>query len=67
MPFPTPVGGTLLPTDFAPSILFAVLYALLVPVMIYRAWDKRSRTTLLIGTAIFGIERYANRSHQPIF
>ncbi|KAF9462282.1 hypothetical protein BDZ94DRAFT_1261516 [Collybia nuda] len=57
MSFPTPVGGTLLQNDFAPSILFAVLYALLIPLMVYRAWDKRSRTLLLLGTAIFGIER----------
>lgn len=57
MSFPTPVGGTALPADFAPSILFAVLYALLVPIMFYRVYDKRSRTTLLIGTVFFGVER----------
>ncbi|KAF9462286.1 hypothetical protein BDZ94DRAFT_1166123 [Collybia nuda] len=57
MSFPSPIGGTSFPADFAPSILFAVLYALLVPLMLYRVYDKRSRTTLLIGSVIFGVER----------
>ncbi|KAF8971132.1 hypothetical protein BDZ97DRAFT_1787886 [Flammula alnicola] len=55
--FPAPVGGTPLPADFAPSILFAVLYALLTPLMLYRMFSKRSRTTLLIGTVTFSVER----------
>lgn len=56
---PAPVGGTALPADFVPSIVFAVLYALVVPLMIYRVvLKRRSRTLLLIGTIIFSIERY---------
>jgi len=55
--FPAPIGGTVLLDDFAPSILFAILYALLSPLMLYRMFHRRSRCTLLIGTAIFSIER----------
>jgi len=56
--FPAPVGGVVYPPDYAPSILFATLYGLLVPSIIYRVLDKRSRTTMLIGTILFSIERY---------
>ncbi|KAF8812921.1 hypothetical protein BYT27DRAFT_7158810 [Phlegmacium glaucopus] len=55
--FPAPVGGTALPADFAPSILFAILYACLVPLMLYRMIDRRSRCILLIGTIPFSVER----------
>ncbi|KAF9522658.1 hypothetical protein CPB83DRAFT_822578 [Crepidotus variabilis] len=55
--FPAPVGGTPLPVDFAPSVLFAVLYGLLIPLEAYRLFHRRSRTTLLIGTVAFAIER----------
>ena len=57
--FPTPVGGTALPVDFAPSILFAALYGILSSLVFFRLLDRRSRTLLLIGTAIFSIERFA--------
>jgi hypothetical protein len=57
--FPTPVGGTPLPVDFAPSVLFAVLYGILSPLLCFRLLEKRSRTVLLIGTAAFAIERFA--------
>lgn len=56
--FPAPVGGTVLPDDFIPSILFAVLYASLAPLMLYRVFNRRSRTTLLIGTIVFSVERH---------
>jgi len=55
--FPAPVGGTVLPDDFAPSILFAVLYAVLAPLMLYRILGRRSRCTPLIGTITFSVER----------
>ncbi|KAH9889390.1 hypothetical protein C8Q73DRAFT_654324 [Cubamyces lactineus] len=55
--FPSPVGGAPFPIDFAPSILFAALYALLIPVIVWRAVDRRSRTVILIGTACLAIER----------
>lgn len=58
MTFPSPVGGVPFPEDYAPSILFAVLYALLVPLMFYRMLHKRSRNLLLVGSVVFAIERY---------
>ncbi|TFK74019.1 hypothetical protein BDN72DRAFT_120929 [Pluteus cervinus] len=56
MAFPSPVGGIPLAIDFIPSVLFAILFGLLIPLIIYRAYDRASRTTLLIGTVIFTIE-----------
>ncbi|PIL33538.1 hypothetical protein GSI_04161 [Ganoderma sinense ZZ0214-1] len=55
--FPVPVGGVPYPLDFAPSILFAVLYGLMVPVVVYRMVHPRSRNGVLIGTTVFSIER----------
>ncbi|KAF9522657.1 hypothetical protein CPB83DRAFT_92881 [Crepidotus variabilis] len=57
--FPVPVGGIPRPVDFAPSILFAVLYGLLIPLEAYRLFHRRSRTILFIGTLLFGVERIA--------
>ncbi|TFK20920.1 hypothetical protein FA15DRAFT_673029 [Coprinopsis marcescibilis] len=57
MVFPSPVGGLPLPLDFAPTILFAVLYGLLLPLLAYRIIDRRSRTWLLFGTSLFAVER----------
>ncbi|KAF9568237.1 hypothetical protein CPC08DRAFT_702662 [Agrocybe pediades] len=65
--FPAPIGGTVLPSDFAPSILFAVLYGLLLPLVVYRMSARRSRTLLLIGSGLLLIERivfYALRASQ---
>jgi hypothetical protein len=59
--FPAPIGGTVLPDDFAPSILFAVVYALLVPLMLYRILGRRSRCIILIGTVLFSVERHVVR------
>ncbi|TFK70684.1 hypothetical protein BDN72DRAFT_525370 [Pluteus cervinus] len=56
MAFPSPVGGIPLAIDFIPSILFATLFGLLIPLIIYRAYDRASRTILLIGTVIFTVE-----------
>ncbi|KAI1791183.1 hypothetical protein LXA43DRAFT_444770 [Ganoderma leucocontextum] len=55
--FPAPIGGVPYPLDFAPSILFAVLYGLMVPVVVFRMVHPRSRNGVLIGTTIFSIER----------
>ncbi|KAF8812916.1 hypothetical protein BYT27DRAFT_6399129 [Phlegmacium glaucopus] len=55
--FSAPVGGTALPEDFAPSILFAILYACLAPLMLYRMFDRRSRCILLIKTITFSVEK----------
>ncbi|OSC96508.1 hypothetical protein PYCCODRAFT_1472566 [Trametes coccinea BRFM310] len=64
--FPALIGGVPLPIDFAPAILFSILYGLLTPVVLYRLIHKRSRTTVLVGTGGFVIERtvaYALRAH----
>lgn len=57
MEFPSPVGGVAFPSDFAPSIIFAILYGLLLPVLACRIINRKSRNALLIGTAAFAIER----------
>ncbi|KAH9889389.1 hypothetical protein C8Q73DRAFT_654057, partial [Cubamyces lactineus] len=71
--FPVPIGGAPLPIDFAPSIVFVVLYALLLPIILKRALDRRARTIILVGTATFAIEHivtfslraYASRNAGP--
>ncbi|THH30768.1 hypothetical protein EUX98_g3436 [Antrodiella citrinella] len=55
--FPSPIGGTPFNSDYAPSVLFAVLYALLAPLVIWRLVSPRSRNIVLIGTIAFAIER----------
>ncbi|KAM6489531.1 hypothetical protein JOM56_015027 [Amanita muscaria] len=67
MEFPTPIGGTVLPSDFIPSVLFAVLYGALLPLVVFRLVDKRSRSIVLISTSIFAVERiviYSLRAAQ---
>ncbi|KAI1791184.1 hypothetical protein LXA43DRAFT_1094786 [Ganoderma leucocontextum] len=55
--FPAPVGGVPDALDLAPSILFAVLYASIVPVVIWRMTHPQSRNTVLIATSFFSVER----------
>ncbi|KAI0081886.1 hypothetical protein K474DRAFT_1671445 [Panus rudis PR-1116 ss-1] len=55
--FPSPIGGAPSHQDFAPSVLFSVLYGLLFPIMIYRLVRSSSRTFVLIKTKYFVIER----------
>ncbi|OCH93094.1 hypothetical protein OBBRIDRAFT_790560 [Obba rivulosa] len=55
--FPSPVGGIPLSRDFAPSIIFAILYASLLPAFAYRLIKKDSRTYVLLGCLFFCIER----------
>ncbi|TBU42565.1 hypothetical protein BD309DRAFT_923309 [Dichomitus squalens] len=55
--FPSLVGGVPLPVDFAPSILFACLYAVMLPVVFWRIIHPRSRSAALAGTTFFSIER----------
>ncbi|KAI0645174.1 hypothetical protein C8Q79DRAFT_756659 [Trametes meyenii] len=68
--FPVPVGGAPFDVDFIPSILFAVLYGLLVPLVFYRLARRRSRTLVLLGTSIMAIEHVvafslrANSAHK---
>ncbi|TCD60128.1 hypothetical protein EIP91_010690 [Steccherinum ochraceum] len=55
--FPSPIGGVPFSSDYAPSVLFAILYALLVPAIIWRLVSPRSRNFVLIGTIAFAVER----------
>ncbi|OSX62376.1 hypothetical protein POSPLADRAFT_1143658 [Postia placenta MAD-698-R-SB12] len=55
--FPSPVGGAPFNFDFAPSVVLAVLYGTLAPLIIYRAASPKSRNVFLIGCVIFGLER----------
>ncbi|KAM5543023.1 hypothetical protein V8D89_003407 [Ganoderma adspersum] len=71
--FPAPVGGVPDSLDFAPSIVFVVLYALIAPIAIWRIVHPRSRNAVLIGTTFFSIERIilfslrANMARDPVF
>ncbi|KDQ52527.1 hypothetical protein JAAARDRAFT_138486 [Jaapia argillacea MUCL 33604] len=55
--FPSPVGGVPIHPEFAPSILFDILYGILIPIGIYRLFSKHSRTSLIFGTWCFTVER----------
>ncbi|KAM5543024.1 hypothetical protein V8D89_003408 [Ganoderma adspersum] len=64
--FPAPVGGAPDALDFAPSVLFAVLYALMAPIIIWRMVHPRSRNTVLLTTSLFSLERvvlFSFRAH----
>ncbi|KAI0753149.1 hypothetical protein C8Q80DRAFT_496442 [Daedaleopsis nitida] len=54
--FPSPVGGVPFDIDLAPSVTFATLYGLLVPIALWRIVSQKSRTYVLIGTALLGLE-----------
>lgn len=55
---PSPVGGVPFSIDFAPSILFAILYAILVGVGVWRLARRSTRTAVSIGNFVFVLERY---------
>ncbi|KAF6763230.1 hypothetical protein DFP72DRAFT_1060403 [Ephemerocybe angulata] len=55
--FPAPIGGLALPSEFGACILFAALYGLLFPLVLYRVYDRRSRTFLLLGTCLTVVDR----------
>ena len=59
MSFPAPVGGVPFERDFAPSVIFATLYAVLAIGGIYRFVRQATRTTVVIGTFAFVVERQA--------
>ncbi|KAH9913855.1 uncharacterized protein B0H18DRAFT_1147056 [Fomitopsis serialis] len=58
--FPSPIGGIPFPHDFTPALIFTILYALTVPVAVWRMIDKRSRSLSYIGTVTFSVERIAD-------
>nr|VWP00004.1 Uncharacterized protein [Ganoderma boninense] len=63
--FPARVGGVPDAFDFLPFIVFAALYASLIPIVVWRMAHPRSRTTVLIGTSGFTIERYVPLHSRP--
>ncbi len=54
---PIPIGGVPIHVDLAPSILFAVLYATLTALGIYRLSQPASRSLVIVGTVISVLER----------
>jgi len=52
---PTPIGGTPVAKDLAPSIIFAVCYGLVAPLILYRIISAKSRTVILASTTTFGL------------
>ncbi len=56
--FPSLIGGTPYPIDFAPSILFSVLHALLIPIFVWRMAHSQTRHFVLVGVFAFTVERY---------
>ncbi|CAE6510306.1 unnamed protein product [Rhizoctonia solani] len=56
-----PVGGIPVSADLAPSVVFAVLYALLLPLIVYNFFIRKPRAwnVIQISTVIFVIERVA--------
>ena len=55
--FPSPIGGVPFDLDFAPSILFAIVYAVAVVGALYRLIRRASSTTVVTGTFAFIVER----------
>lgn len=58
--FPAPIGGTPFDLDFAPSIIFAVGYAAVTILAVYRLARPKSRTLSTFGTLAFVIEQYVH-------
>ncbi|KAJ1305742.1 hypothetical protein OPQ81_010474 [Rhizoctonia solani] len=56
-----PIGGIPASEDLAPSIVFAVLYALLLPNIIYNFFIRKPRAwnVIQISTVLFAVERIA--------
>jgi len=55
--FPSPVGGVALDGDLGPSIVFAILYASLLPIFFVRLANKQSRAILSVNAVLTTIER----------
>ncbi|PCH43738.1 hypothetical protein WOLCODRAFT_18531 [Wolfiporia cocos MD-104 SS10] len=69
--FPAPIGGVPFPLDFGPAVFFAVIYAICVPLVLFRLALPSSRTFVILGTMIFTVERIvdfalrAEEAHSP--
>ncbi|KIP06617.1 hypothetical protein PHLGIDRAFT_72441 [Phlebiopsis gigantea 11061_1 CR5-6] len=55
--FPAPVGGVPFEEDFAPSVIFAVVFAILVFLGVYRLARASTRTLVILAPLIFCTER----------
>ncbi|KAH9935359.1 uncharacterized protein B0H18DRAFT_869142 [Fomitopsis serialis] len=62
--FPSPIGGVPNPHDLAPSVIFAVAYAITIPLAVYRLTSKSSRNIFIIASAIFAVERVVDFSFR---
>lgn len=56
-PFPSPVGGVPMASDFGTSIFFSLLYFSLIPIFVSRLYNKHSRAVVSINAIITAIER----------
>jgi hypothetical protein len=56
-PFPSPVGGVPMDSDFGTSIVFSLLYFSLIPIFVSRLYNKHSRVVVSINAMIATIER----------
>ena len=56
--FPSPIGGAPDALDLVPSIVFAILWILMLPVIVWRMAHPRSRTVMLLITSVFSLEQY---------
>ncbi|THH30941.1 hypothetical protein EUX98_g3243 [Antrodiella citrinella] len=55
--FPAPIGGTPFTFDFAPSVVFTVAWALLVPLVAWRIISPKSRTCVSANPMALVLER----------
>ncbi|KAJ3525554.1 hypothetical protein NM688_g8386 [Phlebia brevispora] len=69
--FPAPIGGVPFKSDFVPSIIFAIAYAAVTILGLYRIIRTKSRTLCALGTLFFVGERIiiyslrAKQAHTP--
>ncbi|KAJ3529946.1 hypothetical protein NM688_g7781 [Phlebia brevispora] len=60
--FPAPIGGVPFNSDLAPSIVFVVAYAAVIPLGLYRIIQTKSRTLCTLSTVFFVVERLVTYS-----
>lgn len=63
--FPSPIGGTPNTHDLAPSIVFIALFALTIPLALYRVFNKKSFVVFIIASAVGSIGRYVPLILRP--
>ncbi|KAH9932233.1 uncharacterized protein B0H18DRAFT_51229 [Fomitopsis serialis] len=55
--FPAPIGGVPSHDDFPPSLLFEILYVMLIPLIVFRFASRASRTMAIINIVATTTER----------